>query len=100
MITKIPPKKPIPEIINELNHLPIRNGDVYTYTDGTLYWVTGVSYGSGSLRGNFLINYIKVEEREDFHFVPVLPIVTFTKEIEEFQGNMRMRSGSNSTLHI
>lgn len=96
-----PKKKSIETIQDELSRLPVRVGDVWKYKDGTLYWVSIVSSGAGSVRGNYFVQYTMVLETEKpFHFIPAVdsyvPKVYFTKEIEEFCESMTMYSGSNS----
>ena len=97
MMYKVPPKKSIETIKEELSHIAVRPGDVYKYSDGTLYSVASVSYGAGSVRGNYFVTFTKVEENvEQFHFRFHDPIVFFTKEMNEFLESNTMYSGQNS----
>ena len=97
---KIPPKKALETIADEITRLPVRPGDVYKYKDTTLYAVTEVTCGAGSLRGSYFVSYRKVEERRPCNFEFSGYDIRFIKELDEFCESMVMYSGQNSLYEL
>ena len=95
-----PKKKSIETISDEMTRLPVRAGDVFRYKFGSLYAVTSVVYGAGTLRGNYLVCYAMCTEtdKELSIFSYFSPKIEFCKEIGEFCEDMTMYSGQNATI--